>query len=90
MLFGRLLGWAMLLGGLALLFFYQGDWSGIVRSAGGAASFNLGSDTGLDYMSWALSEEFSEVLDSQWTALTLVILGIMMIWFCRRAKRYGR
>ncbi len=89
MLFGRMLGWIVVIGGAVLLQRHDSAWAGLGRWTEGAAAWNVAGEAPLDYIAQSLGESFSAVLFSGRIAPVLILLGVLMAWVCRRGPRYG-
>lgn len=84
MLFGRIVGFLLVIGGLYLLLAYHSDWAGLGRWTGSGGSWDVGGESVTDYLGRSLGQSFSALLTSGWTAAALIALGVLLVWACRR------
>jgi hypothetical protein len=88
MLFGRIAGWLMVVGGIALFVRYYFDTDSAGTSASGAVNdfFHPDSAARVALSQHSLGDSMSAMMVSGWGASLLLLFGILLVWGCRRPR----
>lgn len=89
LLTGRILGWLMVLAGIALLASYFGQWIAAGRMIPMTMSdiWEGGDAVTRSFMERSALSQFSAAMLSGWGSSLLIIFGALLIWGCRRGPK---
>lgn len=85
MLFARILGYTMAIGGALLLQAPQAAQAEIGWAAG-AVLWRIGGEAPSEYLQRSVGASLSAAQSAPRIAITLILLGVLMAWVCRRQK----